>query len=262
MVGVNELVGCRWGLCQDAEPGKGIGSLIAGGRGVPEGRAGDAMRAVAAGDEVTVEGCLLAVAPVGDPGVVIVDASNRCRFGLEPDLAAVHKPLRDQVFDHFLLAIDCDAAARQLAEIDPVLLPGEAKLDAVVHQTLLGHPIADAARDQEVRRSRFEHPGADSLLDILSTARLQHDGFNTLTVEEMGEQEPGGAGPDDADLGHPASACSTGCPPGSRWRCFLRLSSASTTRFSMRSSSACSHSDSTDTSRRFIRAGLGIRRPG
>src|SRR5207244_10792818 len=90
MVGVNELVGCRWGPCQDAEPGKGMGSLIGGGWGVPEGRAGDAMRAIAAGHEVTVEGCLLAVAPVGDPGVVIVDASDRCRLGLEPDLATVH----------------------------------------------------------------------------------------------------------------------------------------------------------------------------
>src|ERR1700730_7286828 len=119
-------------------------------------RMGDAVRAVAARHELTAEGCLFAVAAVRDARVIILDALDRRCFSLEPDLAAVRQALLDQVLDHFLLAIDGNAPTGQLAEVDAMLLAGEAQPDAVVRQALPLHAIAHAGRGEEIGRSLFE----------------------------------------------------------------------------------------------------------
>jgi len=92
------------------------------------------MGAVAARHELAVERRLLAVAALSDPGMVILDVLDGRCLRLEPDLAAVRQPLQDQVLDHFLLAVDRDAAACQSSEVDAVLVPSKAKLDTVVDE--------------------------------------------------------------------------------------------------------------------------------
>jgi len=89
---------------------------------------------------------MVVAAPVGDARTVILDALDGCRLGLEPDLAAVRQPLLDQVLDHFLLAVHGDAPARQAAEVDAMLLPGEAQPDAVVGEPLPRQALADSGR--------------------------------------------------------------------------------------------------------------------
>ena len=42
-------------------------------------------------------------------------------------------------------------------------------------------------------------PGAHALAHVLLAAVLEHDRLDALEVQEVSEQQPGGAGADDAD---------------------------------------------------------------
>src|SRR5207248_10369698 len=198
MVGVDELVGGRRCLREDAQPGKGIRALVGF---VFEPGAGDAVRAVATGHELALQLRRLAVASIGDTWAVILDTLDGGRLSLEPDLTTVRQALLDQVLDHLLLAIDRDPPAGQLAEVDAVLLAGEAQFDAVVDETLADHALAHSARFEEIGRSLFEDAGSDPALDVVSAAPLQDDGCNALPAQEVREHEPGRTRADDAD--HP-----------------------------------------------------------
>ena len=64
--------------------------------------------------------------------------------------------------------------------------------------------LADARVGEEVDRALLEQPGAHALLDVLAAAALEHDRLDALAVQQVAEQQPGGAGADDGDLGaHP-----------------------------------------------------------
>ena len=183
VVCVDELVGGRRRLGQNAKPGEGIAALVdawtptltlprtRGRERCPR----DAVRAVATGHELAREGCVFAVATVGDARVVILDTLDRRRLGLEPDLATVHQALRDQVLDHFLLAVDRDPLAGQAAEIDAVLLPGEAQLDAVVREAFADHALAHAGRGEQIGRSLFQDAGSHPALDVVSATPFEDD---------------------------------------------------------------------------------------
>ncbi len=107
----------------------------------------------------------------------------------------------DQVLDDLVLGVERDGlAAGQLVQIDPVRLSGEAQVDSPVHGPLALHPFAEAHLGQQIDRALLEHAGPDGRLDLRPAAQLEHDGLDPLQVQEVGEQQPCRAGPDDADL--------------------------------------------------------------
>ena len=53
---------------------------------------------------------------------------------------------------------------------------------------------------QQVDGALLEHAGAHALLDVLAAAVLEHDRLDAAQVQQVREQQPGGAGADDADL--------------------------------------------------------------
>ena len=121
---------------------------------------------------------------------------------LEEQLGALVQPRRDQVLHDLLLPVDRDPApVGELAERDPVALAVEAQLDPVVHEALALEALAHAHLLEQVHRSLLEHAGAHALLDVLAVARLEHHRVDPGPVQQLAEHEPGGAGPDDPDLG-------------------------------------------------------------
>src|SRR5699024_8723271 len=46
-----------------------------------------------------------------------------------------------------------------------------------------------------------EDAGADGALDVLAAARLDDDGVDAVAVQQRGQQQACGAGPDDGDAG-------------------------------------------------------------
>jgi hypothetical protein len=123
-------------------------------------------------------------------------------LGLENDLTAGGDARGDQILDDFMLSVNCDGlAAGQLAQIDAMSASAEAQLDSVMSKAFTLHPLADAGFDQQIDGALLKQAGADSLLDVLPAARLEHDGLDALKVEQMREHQPGGSRTDNPDLG-------------------------------------------------------------
>lgn len=106
--------------------------------------------------------------------------------GLEEDLSAGGETRVGQIFDHFVLAIDCNrAAAREPAQIDSMAPAREAQFDSMVNEALTLQSIADAHFSQQIDSSLFEDAGADSFFDVFSAARLDDDRLDTPQVQQM-----------------------------------------------------------------------------
>src|SRR5262245_25845071 len=201
MIGVDQLVLRRRRLRQNADPPERVFAVVFGEHAGGNARSANAVEAVAAADEVTVE--LLELTFVAEPDLrrsprEIVDAHI---VDPEHDLAAVGEPFRYQVLHHLLLSVDRNALPDQVAEVDVVQCALEAEMNAVVEHRLALQTLADAGLDQQVGGPLLEQAGADAALDVGAAAVLQDDGLDAHKVQEVREHEAGGPGADDADLG-------------------------------------------------------------
>ena len=79
--------------------------------------------------------------------------------------------------------------------------PLELQLDAVVDEPFSLEPLPHADLRQQVDGALLEHPGADALLDVLAASVLEDDRVDGLEMEKVRQNEPGGTGTDDPDLG-------------------------------------------------------------
>ena len=77
----------------------------------------------------------------------------------------------------------------------------ELQVDAAVHDPLAPQPLRHTRPLEQVDGSLLEHAGADARLDVLAAAVLEHDRLDPGPVQQRSEDEPGGAGADDRDLG-------------------------------------------------------------
>src|SRR5262249_1658022 len=160
---------------QYADPAERIFAVVHGEHAGRNARPADAVKAVAAADEVA--GKFLRPA-------LIIEADLRLSAGevvhahvadFEQDLPAIGEPARHQILDDLLLAVDGHALADQLAKIDVMQRSVEAEIDAVVEHRLALHALADTGLDQEIARPLLDQPGADPALDVFAVAVLQDD---------------------------------------------------------------------------------------
>ena len=190
-------------------------------RAVRHGRAADAVKAVAAGDDVTPKLTLDAAVPVADHGGVGVDALRTHVLDLEQQRRPRFEACGDQVLHDLLLAVDRDApAAGELIEGDPVAFAGEAQLDAMVDEALALETLADADLDQEVDRPLLEHTCAHPSLDVVARTVLEDYRLDALEMQQVSEHEAGRPRADDSDLRAGQLHCAhgpsrlTSSPPG------------------------------------------------
>jgi hypothetical protein len=122
------------------------------------------MGSIARHDVISFKLVLLALVRETDRGAVFVDATNLARLGLEQDWRTGLEASLDQVLDHFLLAVDKDAPACQLLEIDTVALAAESQMNPAVFETFTVEPFPDAGISQELRRPGFEDACAHAAL--------------------------------------------------------------------------------------------------
>ena len=121
---------------------------------------------------------------------------------VEQYLPAGREPEPDQVLHHLLLPVHHDRApAGQVGKVDAVPAPVEAQLYAAMNEPLAAHALARAARFEEIHGALLQHARAHAALDVVAAADLDDDRLDALQVQEMGQQQPGGSGADDGDLG-------------------------------------------------------------
>ena len=77
----------------------------------------------------------------------------------------------------------------------------EQQLDAAVRQALGVHAGADAGFVEQVDRNLFQHAGADAAQHVVRRVRFEDDGVDVGLVQQLAEDQSGGAGADDGDLG-------------------------------------------------------------
>src|SRR5262249_19077461 len=137
--------------------------------------AADAMKAVAAADEIALDRLVAAAMTEADLRPRAGDIVQADVVDLEQDLGALRKSFRHQILDHLLLAVDGDALADELTKIDVVQLAAEAEMDAVVREAFALHALAHLGLDQKVARPLLDQAGADAALDIVAAAVLDDD---------------------------------------------------------------------------------------
>ncbi len=137
------------------------------------------MEPIASGDEIAGHLARLAVLAETDRGLRRIEFVHADVANLEENLPACVQPGADQIFDHLVLSIDRDrATAGELMEVDVMVTPAEAQVEAVMNEAFALQPLADTRLDQQVNRALFEHPRADALFDMLLAAGLEHDGLD------------------------------------------------------------------------------------
>ncbi len=198
---VDQLFVRRRRFTQDAEPAERIDAVVAGQHAGREARPADAVKPVAATDEVALDllrPALMAKADLRAAAVEVVDAGVR---DLEENFAAVGKPLGDQIGDDLLLVVDEHLLADQLVEVDVPRLALAGDVDAVMHHGLALEPGADTGVHQHVRDPMLHQAGAHARLAIGPAAVLDDDAGNAGEVQQMRQHQPGRSRSDDADLG-------------------------------------------------------------
>ena len=78
----------------------------------------------------------------------------------------------------------------------------------MVHEAFAPQSLVEAGSSEQVNGSLLEHPGSDSLLDVLAASRLENHGLNSAQVEQVCEEEPRRPGTHDSNLrSHVIFAC-------------------------------------------------------
>ncbi len=123
-------------------------------------------------------------------------------FHLKQNLTTRGQTGVGEVLDDFVLGIDGDSfSSRQILKIDAMAVSLEAQLDSVVDHAFAFQSVADSGFDEEVDRALLQNAGADTFLNIATTAIFNHHGFDSLQMQEMGKHQAGRSGAHDSDLG-------------------------------------------------------------
>ena len=194
MVGVDELVARGCHLREDPEPADGVLATELAPERLGNGAATDAVKAVAAGDEVALE----LAAGVPDRAAFRIDALD---LGLEVQREPGREPRGDQILDDLRLAVDHDRApAGQLVHRDMVALAVELQVDAAVDDPLAVEPRCNSQLAEEVDGALLEHARTDARLDVFAAAALEHDRLDARPFEQTRQRQPRRPCADDADL--------------------------------------------------------------
>ncbi len=119
----------------------------------------------------------------------------------EKDRAAGRHAGGDQILHHFLLAVDGDGMPGEPLQIDAMAAAVEEDLHPFVLQAL--HASADQRRrpPSGCRRSGAPARRRERGSRCSGGSSLEHHRIDASQVKQLGEQQAGGAGADNGDLG-------------------------------------------------------------
>ncbi len=189
MVDIDQFIGDRRRLRQNPEPAEWIDPLKRLDRRRFYAGAADAVKAVAAGDEVACDLMADAVLVVGDARMVGVeimrlDVGGLIDGGEAGGLARVH-----QVERHLGLAVDRHRLAGRRMQVDAMTRPAEGELDAVMHQPFAMGARAGANLIEQRNGAFLEQAGADAAKHILARLAFENDVVDAVTVQQLAEQQ-------------------------------------------------------------------------
>ena len=126
MIGVDQLLRRRWRLRENTQPSERIIPLVNGKGACGNGGAADAVKAVAAGNEIAGEFGLLSAVLEKNPRPRSRKVAHADVLDFKKDRRAAGMARVDEVLDNFALCVNRDAAPGQIREIDAMRAPAEA----------------------------------------------------------------------------------------------------------------------------------------
>jgi hypothetical protein len=99
-----------------------------------------------------------------------------------------------------VLAVNPDASAREIREVDAVAFPLKRDLDSFVAHPFPLEPVRHSHLPHHLDRSLLEHASPNPVFHVLPGAVLQDDGIDSVKVQELGQEQPRGAGTNDPYL--------------------------------------------------------------
>jgi len=175
VVRIDQLVGCRRSLSEDAEPREGVRSFVAIQDAVGNRWQAGAVRAVAAGNEITGELLPFAMVIEVNPGRRRRHVVQAHVPGVKKDGAASLEPRVNQVFDQLVLCINGDTPATgEVMQIDAMPVSTETELDAAMNETFPLQALAYSDFRQQIDGALFQYSGAHSTLDMLPRVEIEH----------------------------------------------------------------------------------------
>src|SRR5271166_6424565 len=186
----------------DSEPAEGVGAFEGSDERCRNAPARDAVKPVAAGDEIAGERAGLSVLLVNHlwrgPGDVLeADALRLIDDQSAVALAHAVELLGDRcltVRNHRLAAMRSGVHQEGLA-----ILPRDPA--AVVDVAFPVHPLPDAGVAQKLDRAVFQDAGANSLQDMRLGLPLEHDAVDAAEMQHVGQEEARRPPADDRNLG-------------------------------------------------------------
>jgi hypothetical protein len=120
---------------------------------------------------------------------------------LKVERATGSDPLRYKIFYYLSLGINGHGpAAGQLAEVDVVPLTSELEVDAAVLEPLAAEPIGEPGRPQQLDAAVLDDACPLPRLAVGAAADLYDHGIDAAESEQVRQQQPGRACPDNAYL--------------------------------------------------------------
>ena len=200
MPGIDDLIVHRRCLGQEAHPAEGIDALVHPQHRVGNGPSAGAVVAVAARDKFAFERVILAAGPVTKERPVFFQGIDTHILGFIDQPSAAGIPCVHQVPGDLRLPVDHDRTAGQLPEIDTVNAVVEGNAEAMVHHALPVHAFAHTGLAHEFHHAPFQDPGSDPPENILPGTPFQDHIVDPVPVEQLGQEQSGRTGSDDADL--------------------------------------------------------------
>ena len=125
---------------------------------------------------------------------------------LEKDFAARRDPRVDQILHNFVLCVHANGPAGKRMQVDAMSTAIKAEFDPAMNQAFAAHALADARFVQQIHGALFQHARANAILDMFASLGLYDDALNARKMQKLGQDESGGSGSDDRNLGTMAFA--------------------------------------------------------
>ena len=186
---------------QDTEPAERIVAFERLHRVLGNRRVADAVRPVAAGDDIAIDPEHRAVLAVRHVRPLARDIVQAHIFGFEHEFKIALLRRIEHVLHHFGLPVDGDEGSGQRLEVDVAGFAVEQDRRARVRKPFAAQPSIQPEPPHRLDRDAVEHARAHAALDIVAAAPFEDHGFDAGTAQQMGQEHPGRPPAYDRNLG-------------------------------------------------------------
>src|SRR6185437_1158140 len=174
-IGIYKFMIRRGTLRENSQPSEWVVAFENAQHSVWNAGPADAVKAIAAGDEIAGHLLLTALVPETDLWVLcrhIVDAHV---FDFEMQRFPVGKMERHKVLHHLLLTVNRDTLLDESLEINAMQIAVDANVDAPVRHALTAHALANSEINEQIRRPMLDEARANPVFDVVTATVFDDD---------------------------------------------------------------------------------------